>query len=309
MVAALTLLLIKPDIKDEVLASQARLGKLGLPVTKAALQEYSASSTTRRSHEVLRSIVAQFKPGQTPGAMEPLQQIDWEAALAKLRPLGSQADPLTIDDPADLMTGLTGFPGQATCKALFKEMVKKAFDSKTPEDQRVELLTVARQLMLNKGWNRSLVPQFVVAAMQAIYVKGATGFAKTNPTWFYKHKELAAPFPAPDFNAILKGEFVTTAYIVSGNFPLTDRKSFKRDFKPDWILMAFRNWEILYPSAKGVKSFLELQAALKECKPRLKAVPEDGEKVYFTIPLDADYKKVGENAAKRNAELAGLVKD
>ena len=306
MVATLTLLLINPDIKDEVLASQARLGKLGLPVTKAALQEYSASLTTRRSHEVLRSIVAQFKPGQTPGAMEPLQQIDWEAALVKLRPLGSQVDPLTIDDPADPMTG---FPGQATCKALFKEMVKKAFDSKTPEDQRIELLTVARQLMLNKGWNRSLVPQFVVAAMQAIYVKGATGFAKTNPTWFSKHQELAAPFPAPDFNAILKGEFVTTAYIVAGNFPLTDRKSFKRDFKADWIQMAFLNWEILYPKAKGVKSFFELQAALKECQPRLKAVSEDGEKVYFTIPLDADYQKVGENAAKRNAELSALVKN
>ena len=161
--------------------------------------------------------------------------------------------------------------------------------------------------MLNKSWSRSLVPHLVVVAMEDVYVKGAIAFAKVNPGWFAKHPDLIAPFPNPNFEAILRGEFATTAMMLNATFPLKDRKSFKPGYKPEWTLTAFLNWELMYPRAKNAKSFSELQEVLKSTQPKLKSIIEDGEKLYFTIPLDVDYSKLGQKAEHRNSDLAALA--
>ena len=161
--------------------------------------------------------------------------------------------------------------------------------------------------MLNRSWSRSLVPHLVGVAMEAVYVKGAITFAKANPGWFARHLDLIVPFPNPNFEAILRGEFATTAKMLNASFPLKNRKSFKPGYKPEWTLTAFRNWELMYPKAKNVKSFAELQVVLKSIQPKLKSINEDGEKLYFTIPLDVDYAKLGQKAIQRNADLAALA--
>lgn len=223
---------------QDVLKAQEAAGAVGLPVKAAEIARFRPSETTKRSHALIKSITSQFKYPIPDTVPNPIHQIDWEKVSSQMKTLAAQTEPLTINDPSDIMTG---FPGNAASKALLKAVFRKAFDPATSDAMRVELLTSARKLMENSSWDQNLVANLVNRAMQAVYVKGATKFAAANPKWFENHPELARPFRAPNFRRLLQGEFLQTAFTICGEYPIMNNTKFARGYEPAYMIAMFKN--------------------------------------------------------------------
>ncbi len=288
---------------QDVLKAQEAAGLVGLPVKAAEIARFRPSETTKRSHALIKSITSQFKYPSPDTDPNPIQQIDWEKVSSQLKSLATQTEPVTINNPSDIMTG---FPGNAASKALLKAVFRKAFDPATSDSMRVELLTSARKLMENPSWDQNLVANLVNRAMQAVYVKGATNFAAANPKWFGNHPELARPFRHPDLRRLLKGEFLQTAFTLCGEYPVTSKTKFQKGYEPRYMIAMFKNWGMLYQAAASSKTFAELDAYLDLTEPKMTKVTYEGEAMTFTFALDMDLAKLDDNLIKWNAELAAL---
>lgn len=315
MVLIPTLLILKPDIRDEIIVTQNRLGKLGLPSTKADLAKFeptSASIAADKQFTRVADSVGAFANARF--QKQPLPELDWDKVSASTDKLTGQSTLFFAIKIGDLMT----FPKYSRGKMLTKELTAQAdADAKSGNKTRcLKLLKTAHALSTHKSWNQEFIGVLSARAAFAIYVASVKRVAKIQPKWLNAHPELLRPLGQPNFRFIFDRDFVDTVVMVGKAFPVTKQTLLKNQIEIQGLLSSLQNWQILYPKIYKSKNwsdasmgYLGVEAKLKHIETGTKIEGED-EDAKFTMTADflAGAQKLDEKLAQMNLELTEVGK-
>ena len=315
MVAALTLLLCKPDIRDEIIATQLRLGKLGLPASKADREKFQPTPASVVADKQFAKLGDSVRPFANARAQkQPLPKLDWNQLSTAIDKLTSQPTSFFAIKIGDLLS----FPRYARGKMLSKELAAQAeAEAKAGNKARcLKLLNSAHALSTNKSWNQEFVGVFSARAAFAIYVASVKRVAALQPSWLKGHPELFRPLGQPDFRSIFRRDYVMMMDLFSLGFPLTKEKLPKDEKDLRAVHQALLNWEILYPKIEKAKTWNDAQKGYKLAEPLMKNIEvgaqpdEDQSNEKFTMTEDFLNSKQNLDAklAQMNQDLAKIGK-
>lgn len=315
MVAALTLLLIITDIRDEIIATQIRLGKLGLPSTSADRAKFEPSSASLAADKQFAKLGDSVRPlANARFQKQPLPKLDWEL-------LSSSIDKLTATPTlffAFKIGDLLSFPKYARGKMLAKELAKQSeVDAQAGNKARcLKLLKTAHDLSTHKSWNQEFVGVLSGRAAFAIYVQSVKRVASTQPAWLKGHPELLSPLNHPDFRSIFRRDYVMMMELFNLGFPLTKAKlpTSSNELVP--LHQALLNWEILYPRIEKAKSWNEAKAGYQRAYPSMKNIEvgteseeeKSGEKFTMTEDFLSTKQNLEDKLIQMNRALAAVGK-
>ena len=309
------LLLQKSDIQDEIIANQTRLGKLGMPSTKADLAKFeptSASISADKQFEMLGDSVREFATARF--QKKPLPKLDWHKLTAGIDKLTGQPTSFFAIKIGDLMT----FPKYSRGKLLAKELTAQAeADLKSGNKTRcLKLLKTAHALSTHSSWNQEFIGVLSARAAFAVYIASVKRVAASQRTWLVAHPELFRPLSQPNFRYIFDRDFVDTVVMVGKAFPVTKQTLPKNQTELRGLLCSLQNWQVLYPKIQkskdwsdASKGYLEVEAKLKHVETGTKIEGEE-EDAKFTMTADflAGAQKLDEKLAQMNQELAEFGK-
>ncbi|MEI7576741.1 MAG: hypothetical protein WCK51_07600 [Armatimonadota bacterium] len=256
MVAALTLLICKPDIGDEIIATQVRLGKLGLPASKADLAKFDPTPVAIAADKQFAGLANSVRPLATARYQkQPLPTIDWNRLSASIDKLTSQQTSFFAVKVGDLLS----FPRYSSGKALTKELAAQAeADASSGNKVRcLKLLKTAHALSTHISWNQDFVGVFSGRAAFGIYVGSMKRVAMIRPLWLKGHPELFRPLGNSNFSLLFKREYISTLKTVGNTFPLEKQALPKDKRSLEGLLVGLQNWELMYPKVKSANSWSE----------------------------------------------------
>lgn len=315
MVAALTLLICKPDIGDEIIATQARLGKLGLPATSADRAKFDPTQASLVADKQFAKLGDSVRSLANARLQErPLPKFDWEPLCSGIDKLTAQPTPFFAFKIGDLLS----FPKYARGKMLAKEFAVQAeADAKAGNKSRcLKLLKTSHDLSTHKSWNQEFIGVLSARAAFAIYVASVKRVAATRPTWLKGHYELFSPLAHPDFRSIFRRDYVTMMDMFNLGFPLTKAKLPKDERELVALHQTLLNWEILYPKIEKAKTWNEAKAGYQLAEPLMKNIEvgtepdEDQTNEKFTMTEDFLNTKqdLEDKLVQMNRELAEVGK-
>ncbi len=315
MVALLTLLLCKPDIRDEIISAQVRLGKLGLPSTKSDLAKFDPSPSEVIADKKFASLANSVRPLATARYQkQPLPMLDWDRLSESIDKLTSQPTSFFAVKTGDLMS----FPRYSRGKTLARELTTQAeVDAKSGNKSRcLKLLRTAHALSTHISWNQELVGVFSGRAAFGMYVGSIKRIAMIQPRWITNHSELLRPLANSNFERLFTREYLSTLKTVGNTFPLEKETLPRGKRELEGLLTGLQNWELLYPKIKSAKSWSEAAKGYASVITRMKNI-EVGTKIEgennqekFTLTLDvlSDTAEIDAKLKQMNSELAAVGK-
>lgn len=315
MVALLTILLCKPDIRDEIIATQIRLGKLGLPATKADLAKFDPSPSEIIADKKFASLANSVRPLATARYQkQPLPFLDWDRLSESIDNLTSRPTSFFAVKTGDLMS----FPRYSRGKTLARELTTQAeVDAKSGNKTRcLKLLKTAHALATHKSWDQEFVGVFSGRAAFGMYVGSIKRITKTRPQWLTNHSELLRPLANSNFELLFKREYLSSLKTVGNTFPLEKETLPKGKRELEALLTGLQNWELLYPRIKSAKSWSEAAKGYASVITKMKNI-EVGTKIEgesnqekFTLTPDVlrDTAEIDAKLKQMNSELAEVGK-
>lgn len=321
MVAVLTLLLYKLDIRDEIIATQIRLGTLGLPATKADRAKFEPTPASLVADKQFAKLGDSVRPlANARFQKQSLPKFEWEQLSSGIDKLTAQPTSFFAFKIGDLLS----FPKYARGKMLAKELAAQAeADAKAGNKARcLRLLKTAHNLSTHKSWNQEFIGVLSDRATFAIYVASVKRVAATQPTWLKGRSELFSPLANPDFRSIFRRDYIMMMDLFNLGFPLTKVKLPKDDKELVALHQALLNWEILYPKIEKARTWSEAQAGYQRAEPLLKnmevGTESEEEEANEKFTMTEDFLNTKQNLnikqnfddklAQMNRELAAIGK-
>ncbi|OWU65298.1 MAG: hypothetical protein CBB60_005425 [Armatimonadetes bacterium Cent15-Ar3] len=315
MVALLTLLFCKPDIRDEIIATQTRLGKIGLPATKADLAKLDPSPSEVIADKKFASLANSVRPLATARYQkQPLPMLDWDRLTESIDNLTSRPTSFFAVKTGDLMS----FPRYSRGKTLAKELTTQAeLDAKSGKKTRcLKLIRTAHALSTHISWNQEFVGVFSGRAAFGMYVGSIKRVAKTQPQWLTNHPELLRPLTNSNFDLLFKREYLSTLKTVGNTFPLEKETLPRGKRELEALLTGLQNWELLYPKIRSAKSWSEAARGYASVITKMKNIEvgtkfddeTNQEKFTLTLDLLSDTAEIDAKLKQMNSELAAVGK-